>query len=47
LGYFSGENTTFQSFFMLMTVQPLCLAVSMSAWLNVPTEVFGRPLAGP
>ena len=40
-------NTVFQSFFMLITVQPRCFASSISDWLNVPTLVSGRPLAGP
>ena len=37
----------FQSFFMLITTQPRCFASSMSACVNVPTFVSGRPLAGP
>lgn len=32
----SNANTRFQSFFMLMTIQPFCLASAMSASLNVP-----------
>ena len=36
-----------QSSFMLMTVQPRCLASSISAWEKVPTCESGRPLAGP
>lgn len=43
----SDVKMRFQSFFMLMTVQPLCSAVSINAWLNVPTLVSGRPSAGP
>jgi hypothetical protein len=34
----------FQSFFMLMTVQPCFFASSYSAWVKVPTLVSGsRP----
>jgi hypothetical protein len=40
-------NTVFQSFFMLITTQPFCLASSMSAWEKVPTLVSGKPFAGP
>ena len=37
----------FQSFFMLMTVQPFFVASSYNAWVKVPTLVSGRPWAGP
>jgi hypothetical protein len=37
----------FQSFFMLMTVQPCFFASSYSAWVNVPIFVSGSPFAGP
>jgi hypothetical protein len=37
----------FQSFFMLMMVQPLFVASSYNAGVKVPTLVSGRPLAGP
>jgi hypothetical protein len=37
----------FQSFFMLITVQPLVLASSYKAWVKVPTLVSGRLPAGP
>jgi hypothetical protein len=47
LAYFSQEKICFQSFFMLMTVQPLALASSYKAWLKVPTLVSGNPAAGP
>jgi len=42
-----SEKMRFQSFFMLMTVQPFCFASSYSAWVKVPTLVSGRPCAGP
>jgi hypothetical protein len=44
--YGSNTNTRFQSFFMLMTVQPSCFASSYSAWVKVPTLVSGNPWAG-
>ena len=37
----------FQSFFIEITVQPRCMASSISDWENVPTLVSGSPLAGP
>ncbi len=40
--HFSHENIFFQSFFMLMTVQPFALASSYKVWLNLPTWVFRR-----
>ena len=43
----SPAKMVFQSFFMLITVQPLALAVSIKAWENVPTLVSGRPPVGP
>ncbi len=45
--HFSQENICFQSFFMLMTVQPLALASSYNACVKVPTLVSGNPCAGP
>ena len=43
----SKGKITFQSFFMLMTVQPFFVASSYRACVNVPTLVSGRPVAGP
>jgi hypothetical protein len=43
----SAGKIVFQSFFMLMTVQPFCFASSASAREKVPTLVSGRPRAGP
>ena len=43
----SPAKRVFQSFFMLITVQPSAFAVSVSAWLKVPTGVSGSPPAGP
>jgi hypothetical protein len=40
-------KTRFQSFFMLMTVQPFLTASSYSAWVKVPILVLGNPRAGP
>jgi len=45
--YLSKVKIRFQSFLMLITFQPLVLASSYSACVNVPTLVSGRPLAGP
>ncbi len=41
------EKSVFQSSLMLMTIQPSALAVSISAWLKVPTDVSRSPSAGP
>lgn len=46
--YFSANGKmTFQSVFMLMTVQPFDLASLYNACVNVPTLVAGSPWAGP
>ncbi len=45
--YCSNANMRFQSFFMLMTVQPCFFASSYSAWVKAPTLVSGSPKAGP
>ena len=42
-----GSKMVFQSFFMLMTVQPCFFALSYSACVKVPTWVSGSPWAGP
>jgi hypothetical protein len=42
-----SAKIVFQSSFMLITTQPRCFASSMSACVNVPTRVSGRPFAGP
>jgi hypothetical protein len=42
-----SAKMVFQSFFMLITVQPSALAVSSSAWLKVPILLSGSPSAGP
>ena len=39
----SKAKMRFQSFFMLMTVQPSFFASSKSGWLKVPTLVWGNP----
>ena len=44
---YSSAKMRFQSFFMLITVQPFFFASSYSAGVNVPTLVSGRPCAGP
>ena len=44
---YSNAKIRFQSFFMLMIIQPSFFASSYSAWVNVPTFVSGSPLAGP
>ena len=46
-GYCSKAKIFFQSFFMLMTVQPCFFAMSYISWLKVPTLVSGKPCAGP
>jgi hypothetical protein len=46
-GTYSNAKMRFQSFFMLMMVQPCFFAMSYIAWLKVPTLVFGNPCAGP
>src|SRR5215469_11208664 len=46
-GQFSKAKMRFQSFFMLMTVQPFFVASSYNAWVKVPTLVSGSPWAGP
>jgi hypothetical protein len=45
--YFSKAKMRFQSFFMLMTIQPSFFASSLSASVKMPTFVSGRPWAGP
>ena len=45
--YGSNVKICFQSFFMLMTIQPFFFASSYSAWVKVPTLVSGSPWAGP
>ena len=45
--YPSKEKIRRQSRFMLMMVQLWRTARSYISWLNVPTEVAGRPVAGP
>ena len=42
-----SAKMVFQAFFILITVQPSALAVSISAWLKVPILLSGRPSAGP
>jgi hypothetical protein len=44
---YSNAKIFFQSFFMLMTVQPFFFASSYNAWVKVPTLVSRRPCAGP
>jgi hypothetical protein len=44
---FSNEKMVFQSFFILMIVQPFFFAWSYNAWVKVPTLVLGSPCAGP
>src|SRR5260370_11307756 len=41
--YFSKAKMRFQSFFMLMTIQPSFFASSLSASVKMPTFVSGRP----
>src|SRR5215468_3214684 len=43
----ANEKICFQSFFMLITVQPFFFASSYRACVKVPTLVFGSPCAGP
>src|SRR4051812_29599318 len=43
----SKANTRFQSFFMLITVQPCFFAWSYNAWGKAPIFVSGSPCAGP
>jgi hypothetical protein len=45
--YGSNVKIFFQSFFMLITVQPFFMASSWSACVKVPTLVSGSPWAGP
>jgi hypothetical protein len=45
--FYSNAKMRFQSFFMLITVQLLAFASSISDWSNVPTLVSGNPPAGP
>jgi len=45
--HYSKAKMRFQSFLMLMTIQPSFFASSYSAWVNVPTFVSGSPCAGP
>src|SRR5271170_2543366 len=45
--HFSKAKMCFQSFFILMTVQPCFFAMSYISWLKVPTLVSGSPCAGP
>jgi len=44
---YSNAKIRFQSFFMLMTIQPCFFASSWSAWVKDPTLVSGSPCAGP
>jgi hypothetical protein len=44
---YSKAKTRFQSFFMLMTIQPFFFASSSSAAAKVPNLLSGRPRAGP
>src|SRR5215204_6564525 len=44
---YSNAKMRFQSFFMLITVQPFFVASSKSAGVKAPTLVSGRPEAGP
>jgi hypothetical protein len=46
VGY-SNAKMRFQSFFMLITVQPSFFASLYSACVKVPTLLSGRPWAGP
>ena len=46
-GALSNPKMRFQSFFMLITVQPSFFASSYKSSVNVPTLVLGKPLAGP
>jgi hypothetical protein len=46
-GVISKAKMRFQSFFMLITVQPSFFASSNSSCVNVPTLLSGRPSAGP
>src|SRR5262245_29570427 len=43
----SNAKMRFQSFFMLITVDPSFFASSYSACVKVPTLLSGRPWAGP
>jgi hypothetical protein len=43
----SKAKMRFQSFFMLMAIQPSFFASSKSDWVKVPTLVWGNPFAGP
>jgi hypothetical protein len=45
--HFSNGKIRFQSFFMLITVQPFLFASAIKASEKVPTWVSGRPPAGP
>jgi hypothetical protein len=45
--FYSNAKIRRQSFFILITVQPLLFASSYNAWVKVPTVVSGRPPAGP
>jgi hypothetical protein len=45
--YLPQLKICFQSFFMLITVQPFALASSYRACGKVPTLVSGNPCAGP
>ena len=45
--YLSNEKMRFQSFFMLITIQPSFVASSYRLCGNVPTFVSGNPWAGP
>ena len=42
-----SAKMVFQSCFLLITVQPSALAVSISSWLKAPILLSGSPSAGP
>jgi hypothetical protein len=42
-GALSNLKMRFQSFFMLITIQPSFFASSYSSWVKVPTFVSGSP----
>ena len=44
---YSNAKMRFQSFFMLITVQPFFFASSYSAGVKVPTLLSGRPCVDP
>jgi len=46
-GRYSNAKMRFQSSFMLMIVQYCFFAMSYISWLKAPTDVLGKPCAGP